>query len=143
MRKSNYEKLYKTYQKRRNLLFKQGKPLKEQLSLPMFKATYEGMKQYYKDLGYKSPTKNIIQNLTRQEIDYDFSLKQARALRPLLEEKLGFDIKLKDIRLYMYQNEYDIKQAVKDYNTLLKDQGIYNSKERARLIKNTFFYGQS
>lgn len=140
---ANYEKLYRTYQKRRDILYKQGKPLEEQLSLPMFAATYEGMKQQYKELGYKSPTKNIIQNLTRQEIAYDFSLKQARALRPLLEEKLGGKVKLKDIRLYSYQNEYDVKAAVKDYNKILKEQGVVSSKERAKLIKNTFFYGQS
>ena len=109
----------------------------------MFAATYEGMKQQYKELGYKSPTKNIIQNLTRQEIAYDFSLKQARALRPLLEEKLGGKVALKDIRLYRFNEEYDVKQAVKDFNKALKEQGIVSSKERAKLIKNTFFYGNS
>lgn len=140
---ANYEKLYRTYQKRRDILYKQGKPLEEQLSLPMFAATYEGMKQQYKELGYKSPTKNIIQNLTRQEIAYDFSLKQARALRPLLEEKLGGKVALKDIRLYSFNEEYDVKQAVKDFNKALKEQGIVSSKERAKLIKNTFFYGNS
>lgn len=140
---ANYEKLYRTYQKRRDILYKQGKPLEEQLSLPMFAATYEGMKQQYKKLGYKSPTKNIIQNLTRQEIAYDFSLKQARALRLLLEEKLGGKVALKDIRIYSFNEEYDVKQAVKDFNKALKEQGIVSSKERAKLIKNTFFYGNS
>jgi hypothetical protein len=145
-RKTNYFQLYKTYQKRRAQLYSKDLPMKEQLSISNFAVTYEQMKKAYKDLGYKSPTKNIIQNLTRSEIDYDWSRSQAKNLKDYIVKNYNqkdFEIDLnkitiKDLRLQRVDG-LDMKKVISDFNKTLKDKGYTSSKDRANIIKNTFF----
>ena len=118
-REPDYEKLYKTYQRRRSKMYFSGKRMKEQLSFEMFSVTYEAMKEEYKELGYKTPTKNIIQNLVRKDIDYDFSLNQARELRNYLEKYYEEGL-AEDVEAFKEQ----IKQA--------------KSREERRQIKQAF-----
>ena len=114
-RSTNYEKLYKTYQSRRAKLYSKGKPMKEQLSLSMFAVTYESMKYEYQTQGYKSPTKNILQNLTRSEIDYDFTRNQAKHLKGYLNQY--FEDNLQDqIEIF--------KEQIKKANTRQERQEI-------------------
>lgn len=139
-RTTNYEKLYKTYQKRRANLYNQGKPMKEQLSLSMFAVTYEAMKIEYQEQGYKTPTKNILQNLTRSEIDYDFTMNQAKALKGYLskfyEEGLSEDIETFKEQIKMAKTRVERQQIKESFLEEHQGMNISNITQTGKINFN-------
>lgn len=158
MRKHNWESLYKTYLGRRKKIISQGKEVDEKLSINEFATNYSAMEKYYRGQGYKTPTKNIIQNMTNAEIYYDWSFNQAKALRQYIVEavkkKTGEDKKIKiyDIRHGTINiqglSKSDIDELIRSYYQELKKEHPEwwrekNTIEARKRISETFFYGDS
>lgn len=145
-RKRNYEQLYKTYQRRRERLYSSGKDIDSQLDYSHFILTYESMYEQYKEQGYKTPTKNIIQNLTNAEIQYDWSFQQAREIKKYFKEQ-GYDYKIYDIRHGFKTGNFqtaEFNQLLSDtYKKILEQHPEWNTKgkkkEAAAVLKNIFF----
>lgn len=98
MRNRDYGKLYETYLNRRAILESKGKIMDDVRTINEFIVDYEAMTQTYRDAGYSSPTKNVIQNMANKEIAWDFSLKQARGIQHYFRENFNEKLYIRDIR---------------------------------------------
>lgn len=168
MRKRDWKSLYRTYVSRRDKLSDSGKLLKSELTMDDFIASYLSIEKEYRTQGYKSPTKNIIQNLTNSEIDYDFSFEQARRMRQQFREnpELGSttfysekdgrsvqfsELKVSDIRSFRLKYGNDaLKDIIKITYANMKNDPAYaewftgGKTQNARdEISRLFFGGKS
>lgn len=168
MRKRNWKALYRTYSNRREMLEDDGKVLDSKLTLDNFIKSYASYEKEYRTKGYKTPTKNIIQNLTNSEIYYDFSFDQARKMARQFKEnpELGSttffsdltdriirldELKVTDIRNFKqkYGNEA-LKEIIKITYQNMKNDPEYadwftggKTQNAADEISRLFFGGKS
>lgn len=88
MKERNWNKLYKTYEKRyakqEKVSNRLGVPIDRKYNKAEFKTTYIAMEADFEASGKKVP--NITQNLTRNQMLYKYTPQQARFVRQAIQD---------------------------------------------------------
>ena len=117
--KRNWDKLYSTYEKRYYLKLKKSKVgLESKYSKTEFKVMYLALENDRKKEVSRGERKvlNITQDLIARQERYEFSTKQARAIRNAYTQQYGKKLKISEIRMGTIQldNFWDLVRTYRE-----------------------------
>lgn len=117
--KRNWDKLYSTYEKRYYSKLKKSKVgLEDKYSKTEFKVMYLALENDRKKEVSRGERKvlNITQDLVARQEKYEFSTKQARAIRNAYTQQYGKRLKISQIRMGTIQldNFWDLVRTYRE-----------------------------
>ena len=136
--RSKYHTYSVRYKEQQKVSQRIGVPIDEKLSLREFRTVYKAMASDAKEAGVKSP--NIIQNMTRAQMQYRYTGAQTQAIRNAYKEFTTERVPTySEIRKYgkdvINPQFWD---AIRDRISTLRTEGV-SSRERRNIIAQEFF----
>ena len=137
----NWNKLYATYVKTYNKKAAKSIVGMEQLYTVLeFKSMYTALENDRLAQMRKGTRKvlNITQDLVAKQELYEYSLKQARALKKALKQEFNETYTIKALRLGKVQKTEEFWDLVRKYQIELRDKGL-SSADIKESVGQTFF----